>query len=273
MAVGVSLILTPADWAVLLAWVVVLTVTLAVARRNLRAAGSRAISPSSFGAGVAGLAVIGVSLTPSVGDAAEPAFASHMVQHLALGLAAPILIVVGRVPELALWAVTGAHRRSVRRSLGRLGRPPRSVVWPTAAMVVVWFGWHVPAFYGAAIEVPVVHAVEHLSVLGVGCWYWAAIAPHRRRTGAVVAASFTLVVALGLLGAALTLSDAVFYADHVTAATPAARLQDQQLGGLLMWTPGGLVYLAAAVVQLVRWLDLDAGGRSVRVTAGRSVAP
>ena len=30
--------------------------------------------------------------------------------------------------------------------------------------------------------------------------------------------------------------------------------QDQQLAGLLMWVPGGLVHLAAALLLLARWL-------------------
>lgn len=262
-----------ADAAIVAMWVVLPVGVLVVGVRNLRASGSAAIGPASLAAGAAGFAVAGAALVPSVGTAAEAAFASHMAQHLALGLAAPLLLAIGRVPELVPWAVPGPRRQDLRRRLGALARPPRSVAWPTAAMVTVWFAWHAPALYGAAVEIPAMHAVEHLSIAGVGVWYWAAVAPHRRRTGAVVFASFALTIALGLLGAALTLSGEPFYGDHVEAASTDAQLADQQLGGLLMWTPGGLVYLTAAVVQLIRWLDVDHTRRVVRAPAPRGTSP
>ncbi len=260
------------DLLTLTTWVLLPAVVVVVAIRRMHAAGSHAVGSFTAGVGVTGLALAGVALTPGVGAAAERAFAPHMVQHLVLGLFAPLLIVVGRIPELVPWAVPVTHRRSIRRALGPFGRPPASVVWPTVAMVAVWYAWHLPALYDAAVDSGAVHAVEHLSILGIGCWYWAAIAPHRRRTGAVVLASFTLVFALGFLGAVLSLSPVAFYAGHVYATTLAAQLDDQHLGGLLMWTPGGLVYLITAVVQLVRWLEVDGDDHRVPlITTGGGV--
>ena len=260
-------VLTIVTWAVLPAVVVV------VALRRMHAAGSHAVGGAVASFGVAGLAVAGLALTPSVGDVAERAFAPHMAQHLVLGLMAPLLIVVGRVPELVPWAVAGPRRRMVRRALGPFGRPPSSVALPTVAMVTAWYAWHVPALYGAAVASPAVHALEHLSILGIGCWYWAAVAPHRRRTGSVVLASFTVMFALGFLGAILSLSPVAFYGGHVRATTVAAQLDDQHLGGLLMWTPGGLVYLIAAVFQLVRWLEVDGDDRRVPLITTGGGAP
>jgi putative membrane protein len=54
----------------------------------------------------------------------------------------------------------------------------------------------------------------------------------------------------------LTLAPSPLYDAHVAAA--AARgsdaLADQQLAGVLMWVPGGLVYVAAAAVLLLAGL-------------------
>jgi len=36
-------------------------------------------------------------------------------------------------------------------------------------------------------------------------------------------------------------------------------LEDQQLGGLVMWVPGGLAYLAATLALAARLLDDGAG--------------
>lgn len=255
------------------AWGVLPGAAAMVGWRNLRASGSRGVGPGTAATGVVGLLVIGVVLSPAAGGALETAFASHMVQHLALGLVAPLLVAVGRVPELLPWVLAEPLRRALRRRMAWLVRPPRSVLWPTLAMVAVWYSWHVPALYGAATESAAVHAAEHLSFLAAGLWYWTAVAPHRRRTGAVVLAPFGVTIALGLLGSVLALSGTPFYADHVRAATTSAQLTDQHLGGLLMWTPGGLVHLGVAVFQLVRWLELDGSGATRAAPARPGVAP
>lgn len=254
---------------VIVGWTVLPAVAVLVGWRNLRASGSRAIGRGAVVAGVVGLAAVGVVLSPAAGRALETEFASHMVQHLVLGLVAPLLIAVGRVPELAPWVVTGATRRTLRRWMGPIARPPRSVLWPALAMVAVWYCWHVPALYRAAADVAAVHAAEHLSFLAAGVWYWTAVAPHRHRTGAVVLAPFAVTIALGLLGSVLTLGGAPFYAGAVTATTESGQLADQRLGGLLMWTPGGLIHLCVAVVQLVRWLGLDGAPAKAPAAAGQ----
>jgi cytochrome c oxidase assembly factor CtaG len=63
-----------------------------------------------------------------------------------------------------------------------------------------------------------------------------------------------------LLGALLTLSPTVWYARYGDAAVPGglSALEDQQLAGLIMWVPAGLVYLAAALI-LLGLLLRDAG--------------
>jgi len=58
-----------------------------------------------------------------------------------------------------------------------------------------------------------------------------------------------------VLGALLTLSPRVWYAPYLTpkpsGLTP---LEDQQLAGLLMWIPAGLVFAAAGLVLFAAWL-------------------
>ena len=59
---------------------------------------------------------------------------------------------------------------------------------------------------------------------------------------------------MGLLGALLTLAPRpLFLAVHsagVTSPWGLTPLADQQLGGLLMWVPGGLVFAAVCVAGL-----------------------
>ena len=73
--------------------------------------------------------------------------------------------------------------------------------------------------------------------------------------GAVIAL-FTTAVHTSLLGALLTFSDRLWYPIYApaTAAWGLTPLEDQQLAGLIMWIPGGLAYLIAALALLATWL-------------------
>jgi putative membrane protein len=64
-----------------------------------------------------------------------------------------------------------------------------------------------------------------------------------------------------ILGALLTFARAPWYTSHLgsTAAWGLTPLEDQQLAGLIMWVPGGLIYLAAALTLFGLWLNAGAG--------------
>jgi putative membrane protein len=69
------------------------------------------------------------------------------------------------------------------------------------------------------------------------------------------------MVAMGLLGALITLSSVPLYAAHFATTAPwgLTPLEDQQIGGLIMWAPASAVYLVAAL-SMVR----DLVGREAR---------
>lgn len=67
---------------------------------------------------------------------------------------------------------------------------------------------------------------------------------------------FTTMLHTGALGALFVFSNGVWYPANSVAA-PAwgwTALEDQQIGGLIMWIPAGLVYLAVALLLLGRML-------------------
>jgi putative membrane protein len=70
------------------------------------------------------------------------------------------------------------------------------------------------------------------------------------------------MVAMGVLGALITLATRPLYAPHqlgpwLWGLTP---LEDQQIAGLIMWAPAAGIYLAAALLILARWLDRERTG-------------
>jgi putative membrane protein len=60
----------------------------------------------------------------------------------------------------------------------------------------------------------------------------------------------------GALGAMFTMSEKIWYPIYGSKALAfgLSALEDQQLGGLIMWIPGGLAYVAAGLVLCGRWL-------------------
>jgi putative membrane protein len=191
-------------------------------------------------------------------------FSAHMTQHEILMLVAAPLLVLGR-PLIAFlralprpWARTAVRWSRVpwyRRACVVLTNP--FVAWLIHA-AVLW-GWHVPALFQATIDNELIHAIQHLSFLLSALLFWWAIVQTRPRAigyGVAVAYLFTTALHSGLLGALITLTRAVWYPAYRQTSnswglTP---LEDQQLGGLIMWVPACTIYVIAGIVLLAAWL-------------------
>jgi putative membrane protein len=109
----------------------------------------------------------------------------------------------------------------------------------------LWF-WHAPAPYGATFANPAVYWAMHLSLVGAALWLWGEVLD-QPPSAAVVGACALSMIQMGLLGALITLSSQALYAPHrlTTLAWGLTPLEDQQLGGAIMWAPGTLSFLAA----------------------------
>ena len=139
-----------------------------------------------------------------------------------------------------------------RPLLGRL--PGNLAVWTALAAVTLWL-WHAPGAYAAALSSDLLYWLMQVSLLGTATGFW--IALRRTATGPAIAALLTYMVQMGLLGALLTFSSTSFYAPHAltTLAWGLSPVEDQQLGGIIMWVPGAAAYLAAALILLRRLLE------------------
>ena len=210
---------------------------------------------------------------------ADRSFAAHMGQHEALMLVAAPLLVYGRPLAVWAWALSPAGRDRARRVISTQGlrRPWR---WATGALgatllqLVVLFGWHVPVVFDYAVSHRAVHAVQHASLLAAAlCFWWAMRTPIAARSGSTpsaagitIACLFITMIATGGFGALLTFAAHPLYGGYGGGATLSA-LEDQQLGGLLMWIPGGTLLLLVALMY--GRLLLDCGGANCPVEAPR----
>lgn len=193
----------------------------------------------------AAMLVTGLALFGPLDEMAESNAAWHMTQHMLLMVVvAPLLVLARPLPQ---WrAALGARADAVWRMLHRASRRPMACALVHAW--AIWF-WHAPGPYVAALESPLWHMLEHACFLFSGwLFWWSVLRPGR--TGALAAAGALLftVMHTGMLGALLSFAKVALYSEAQSAVV------DQQLAGLIMWVPGGLVYLLAAVWAALRWL-------------------
>lgn len=173
----------------------------------------------------AGWAIAAVALVSPLCALSVALFSARIGQHMILTLAAAPLLALG-------WP-------------GARGRSPLAAAVVFA--VLLWV-WHAPQPYAATFASPAAYWAMHLSLTGGAVWLWAALLegpPALARAGAAALS----MMQMGFLGALLTLAPRALYGPHqlTTAAWGLTPLQDQQLGGALMWAPGGLVFLTAAL--------------------------
>ncbi|HEV7374008.1 MAG TPA: cytochrome c oxidase assembly protein [Pyrinomonadaceae bacterium] len=194
----------------------------------------------------------------------EVLFSAHMTQHEVLMLVAAPLLVLGRPLVPFLWALPARWRVIV----GGIGKQKRvQTIWrvltnPLVAWAIhaiaLWV-WHAPALFQATLTSDLVHTLQHLSFLGSALLFWWALIHGRRGLmgyGAAVLYMFTTSVHSGVLGALITFAHSVWYPAYAssTASWGLTPLEDQQLGGLIMWIPAGLVYIIAGMALMVGWM-------------------
>jgi putative membrane protein len=232
-----------------------------VARLWRSAGRGRGVTRARVSAFVGGWCVLAASLLGPLDAWTARTFTAHMIQHELLMLIAAPLLVVGA--PLAVWA-WGLPPRFGERALSAARGAARSRVWDVLTRslaawllhaVALWT-WHVPALFTAAVERSLVHDLQHASFLGTAILFWWSVIGGRgakRPEGTSILLLFTTMLHTGALGALLAFSRTPWYAPYAGYGSLTA-LEDQQLGGLVMWLPGGIVYIVAALALMAVWL-------------------
>ena len=152
---------------------------------------------------------------------------AHMAQHLLLIVVAAPLLVLGQPALALLWALPsvvagglgGGGAAAVLRGVwAALTLPLVAWLLHTAAL----WAWHAPPLNEAALDLPALHGVEHLSFLRTGLLFWwtvlapgsagaASSNPRRMVDGLGALSIFALTLQSGLLGALMTFAPSPWY--------------------------------------------------------------
>jgi cytochrome c oxidase assembly factor CtaG len=277
--------------AVLLSWDLRVEVILALALaavlytlgwRHLRALRSLAGSSprkdrghlatgSRLAAYLGGLVILGLALMSPIDVLASQFFFMHMIQHLLLVMAVPPLLWFANPLPFAMWGLPVKARRQVgdllrprstfRRRLRTLTTP--GISW--MLFVAFLLGWHDPGAYEAALRDELIHDLEHLSFFVTGMLFWwhaigASPRIHKRLSrGARIAYVLAAVPPNMAAGATIAFSGQPIYTYYtaVPRLWGITVLQDQMLGGIIMWIPGSMMYIIAALILVARWVQAE----------------
>jgi putative membrane protein len=250
------------------AWVVGLLVASAAlyvlgARRLWRRAGrGRGITFGHAARFAAGWLALYAALLSPIDTLATQLFSVHMVQHELLMVIAAPLLVLSRPLEAWTWALKTPWRKALvgiaridwLRIAWRACSAPIGA-W-TLHAVALWT-WHMPVLFEAALADEAVHVAQHSCFLVSALFFWWSVLRRggSSRGGVSLASLFTTMMHTSALGALLTFAPTPWYAHYAQGAVfGLSALEDQQLGGLLMWVPGGVAYVVAGLAIVAAWL-------------------
>ena len=215
-----------------------------------------------------GLATMFLSLNGWLHDLSDTyLFSAHMIQHLMLAFVVAPLMIMG---------TTGAMLRPLL-ALPGVGPVARWLTHPIRSFAifnVVVAGWHLPPLYNYALAHHPVHIVQHLMFLAASViMWWPVLSPlpelPRLSYPGQMLYLFLMSIPMAIVSVYIAYSDSLLYplyasAPRVWGITP---MDDQLIGGLIMWIPGGLYFYGVISVIFFRWQQRD----GVETRAGAQV--
>ncbi|MFQ5611034.1 MAG: cytochrome c oxidase assembly protein [Anaerolineae bacterium] len=218
-----------------------------------------------------GLAILGVALMSPIDALGSQLFSMHMVQHLLLVMFSPPLLLLANPLPFLLWGLPASLRRRlglllsraspVRRALRAATRPGLS--W--LIFVAVYLGWHDPNAYNLALRIDWVHDLEHITFFGTAMLLWwhitlAGPRIHGRFSYGARIAYVLITIPVNLIaGAAIAFSSQPVYTYYTTVPRlwGLTVMQDQMVGGVIMWVPGSMMFIVAALILVARLLQIE----------------
>lgn len=195
-------------------------------------------------------------------------FSAHMVQHLVLILVMPPLLLAG-IPD---WLLRPALNVRAIKAVAR------ALTFPLVAFALnnaIFLAWHFPGPYDLMMRDHAVHVAMHLTIMVTGVIMWWPVMsplPELPRIAAPLQMVYLFLVGIPMMlsAALITFSSDAMYSWYVEAPRlwGLSPLEDQRLGGVIMWVPGGLVLWIAITAVYFRWtqreVDEDERGVAIR---------
>jgi cytochrome c oxidase assembly factor CtaG len=220
----------------------------------------------------AGLLTLAVSLMSPIDVLSGQLFFMHMIQHLLLTMIAVPLLLVGNPFPVLVWGLPRRARRPVSAVLNERS-PWRAVLAKITSPGVVWLlyvialiGWHDPVLYNLVLRNELAHDLQHLSFFLTASllwWHILGVAPRLHRTLSVGQRIIFAVAAAPvnvIIGVVIAFAPSPIYSHYlnVPRLLGLSAMEDQIISGILMWIPGGMMFLYAALIVLTQVVNAEA---------------
>jgi putative membrane protein len=232
---------------------------------RVRRAGGRGWPAWRATSGLVGIVVVAIAVSPPVQAAGRTDLRAHMAQHLALGMLAPVALVLSAPVTLLLGALPVTSRRRAAavlrsRALHVVAHPVSAALLDVGGLYVL----HLTTLFQLAHDVPLVHSLVTVHFVLAGylfSWSIAGPDPAPRRPGTAVR-----VAVLIAAGAAHGHLAKLLYARAAELPPGVGAAADEaQTAAQLMYYGGGVAELALAIALF--------GGRPVRRACGACAGP
>ena len=214
----------------------------------------------------AALITIGIALVSPLNALSDALASAHMIQHVLLVLVAAPLLVLSAPSATLLRGTPSPLHRALGPWRGRLGQMWRRLPMLSNAATLwllhtgtLWF-WHAALPYERALNNEIVHVTEHVTFLVTALLFWHIVigvrAEERVPQGLGAMLVFAMALQSGFLSLLLTFARTPWYSAYATTtrAWGLEPLADQQLAGVIMWIPAGLLYLGVALTLFLSWV-------------------
>lgn len=208
--------------------------------------------------------------------------AAHRHRCFAAGWAVALLALIS---PLCAWSVAlfsvrvGQHMLLVLLAAPLLAQGlPALRIRPWAAgaafFLALWL-WHFPPLYAWSLRNDLVYWAMQAGLIASAVALWQAVFARDGEQAARIAVGIASSVHMGLLGALLTFASRPFYAAHrlTTNSWGLSPLADQQLAGLLMWVPGGIVFGVLGLVGFLVWWKQASAAQALQAGSIGARAP
>lgn len=231
--------------------------TLRGRRASLGGRGFPLLRPIAY---LGGVGVIALALLSPIDFLADYSFTFHMVQHELLVMIGVPLLLLGAPFLPVVRGLPGMVRRGVFIPFAQNGWVRRFILFVThplvafALFIFLFMAWHFPGLYNAALRNEWLHYLEHACfVFGAALFWWNIITPYpfpsRLNFLMRMMILFASTIPNGALAATLSFSRELFYAyGALEGFWGMTMVEEQQLGGILMWAVGGTGRLIAMTI-------------------------
>lgn len=210
------------------------------------------------------------ALSPPIDPLSDRLFFMHMIQHMMIILIGSPLMIMGApfnviIRSLKPWTRRRVYFPFVKNIIVRNVHGFFSV--PLVSLIVFnlnfWF-WHLPRWYNLALFNDFFHLLEHAMMAVTSIYLWRNIVDPKPLKSKVPMGFRILYLAAFMavniiLAAMLTFADELWYAyDGIPMpdwwADTWTHLDDQRLGGIIMWVPGGFITFIMMTICFFVWV-------------------